>query len=292
MRKLRQCLGLILVMFVIVSLMGVPTHAQDDVPIDSPSLMEEFGDFVIEADLLNWTLLLVAVGFLGFSVPQSYIDKQVVAAKASETPLDDIVWQVLAELNKLKMSSDEVIPEAAVASVTKESYADMLTPINDNWNLANTETARLKFGESSIEFPNGWLYYYVLGGGSIHPTIQKIDDGYEMQLDQHIGNFGFEQTLELEAGQAYRVDVQALAQFEGFMMANAHLHCAVYNDHAQENLEPIVINQGWNHLSWAIEPVPSTDTYHVRVWIKTEDDLLADGSALTWRKIAVVKDNA
>ena len=90
----------ILIVFMLLFVLVMPVVGQEDVSIVEPSALEAFGDFVIEADLIQWAIMLVMVFFLGTSVPQSAIDQGRISASQTKTPIDDLLWEFLDGINR------------------------------------------------------------------------------------------------------------------------------------------------------------------------------------------------
>lgn len=97
MRNFRKVIFIVFMLLFFVA----PAFAQDGFVLDS---RPEWMDYSIEMATILIPAVLVGMGivFLGVSVPPGYIEKQRIQAKSTDTPIDDIVWEVIAQLNAIQ----------------------------------------------------------------------------------------------------------------------------------------------------------------------------------------------
>lgn len=247
-------------LFIILMLLflTVPAMAQGDV-VAGDSL-PDWMIFTQDMSLIVLPALLVGMGiwFLGVSVPPGYIEKQKEAAKATETPVDDIVWAVLEKMNQIQ--AERMATKLEAGTPFKRFIA-----LDEGYSTQN-------FDAVAVDVPTGWEYYYVLGGQTKeHVPVNTSEDGFLMNVSGADGNFGFEQKITLLAGQAYELAVDVIKPDSVTILMALFAGETAY---IPEKVGDV----------WAIDAPPDTGDYTLRVYAYIKDVAPEDANVL-WKSI-------
>lgn len=247
-----------------------------DVPVDAEpgqnfgTVLFEFFKFAIDNQLHWYVFAIIALLVAGNLVPQEELKRRREQAKATETPIDDVLLAILDGIQTLKGTvpvPSVPVPIPTDPLPTTPTRFPQGIPLNRNSQLNEAGSGGLRFTEQvingrSIAVPIGYMYRGQPAQGSPHCEIHyKFSAGFEFAIAQKAGRFGYAFKLDnfvLGANQRFAIVVEYEAKYAPVMGTDGNP--TVYLDgslsEAGRHVTPLAPQQvanGSGEAQWVIQ---------------------------------------
>lgn len=233
----------------------------------------KFFQFAIENQLHWYVFAIIALLVAGNLVPQEEIKRRREQAKATETPIDDVLLAILDGIQTLRGNvTTPPVPIPGEPPIVPPVLLPKGIPLNRNPQLNEAGGGGLRYNEQviggrSIAVPLGYAYRGQPSQGSPHCEVHyKFAGGFEFAIAQKAGRFGYAFNIDkfvLAARQRFAIVVEYDAKYAPVVGADGNP--TVYLDgslsEAGRHVTPLAMQKAVNGVGEAQWVIQTAEEY-------------------------------